>query len=112
MMLIGWHADTEDSANFFEFLTFCPNADTGAGQYNAGYYCNPEVDALVTKANVETDREKRAAMLQDAEKQLYDDAAFIPLHWQDLAWASKKNVKLEPILNVMNFPYLGDLVVE
>jgi peptide/nickel transport system substrate-binding protein len=43
---------------------------------------------------------------------LYDDAAFIPLHWQDLAWASKKNVKLEPILNVMNFPYLGDLVVE
>ncbi|AFP29399.1 MULTISPECIES: ABC transporter substrate-binding protein [Marinobacter] len=112
MMLIGWHADTEDSANFFEFLTFCPNADTGAGQYNAGNYCNPEIDALVAKANVETDREKRAAMLQDVEKQLYDDAAFIPLHWQDLAWASKKNVKLEPILNVMNFPYLGDLVVE
>lgn len=112
MMLIGWHADTEDSANFYEFLTFCPEADSGAGQYNAGNYCNPEIDALVEKASVETDMDKRADILQDVEKRLYDDAAFVPLHWQDLAWASKKNVKIEPILNVMNFPYLGDLVVE
>lgn len=112
IMMIGWHADTEDSANFYEFLTFCPNTDTGDGQYNAGNYCNPEIDAIVRKANVETDLDKRAAMLQDVEKRLYDDAAFVPLHWQDLAWASKSNVKIEPILNVMNFPYLGDLVVE
>jgi peptide/nickel transport system substrate-binding protein len=112
IMMIGWHADTEDSANFYEFLTFCPDAESGSGQYNAGNYCNPEIDALVRKANVETDLDKRAAMLQDVEKRLYDDAAFVPLHWQDLAWASKQNVKIEPILNVMNFPYLGDLVVE
>ncbi|HAC27059.1 MAG TPA: nickel/dipeptide/oligopeptide ABC transporter substrate-binding protein, partial [Marinobacter hydrocarbonoclasticus] len=68
MMMIGWHADTEDSANFYEFLTFCPDADTGAGQYNAGNYCNPEIDALVQKANVETDLDKRAAMLQEVEQ--------------------------------------------
>ncbi|MGP4845773.1 ABC transporter substrate-binding protein [Marinobacter sp. 1Y8] len=112
IMMIGWHADTEDSANFYEFLTMCPNADSGAGQYNAGNYCNPELDALVEKANVETDLDKRAEMLQQVEQALYDDAAFVPLHWQDLAWASKKSVKIEPILNVMNFPYLGDLVIE
>lgn len=112
MMLIGWHSDTEDSANFYEFLTFCTEADSGAGQYNAGNYCNPELDALVEKASVETDLDKRAAMLQEVEQRLYDDAAFVPLHWQDLAWASKKNVKIEPVLNVMNFPYLGDLVIE
>ncbi|WP_166269566.1 ABC transporter substrate-binding protein [Marinobacter caseinilyticus] len=112
MMMIGWHADTEDSANFYEFLTMCPNSETGTGQYNAGNYCNPETDAMVDQANVETDLDKRAALLQDVEKRLYDDAAFVPLHWQDLAWASKGSVKIEPILNVMNFPYLGDLVVE
>ncbi|MED5468396.1 MAG: ABC transporter substrate-binding protein, partial [Pseudomonadota bacterium] len=112
MMLIGWHADTEDSANFYEFLTFCPDADSGDGQYNAGNYCNPEIDALVEKANVETDLDKRAAMLQEVEQRLYDDAAFVPLHWQDLAWASRKGVNIEPVLNVMNFPYLGDLVIE
>ncbi|EMP54079.1 peptide ABC transporter periplasmic peptide-binding protein [Marinobacter santoriniensis NKSG1] len=112
IMMIGWHADTEDSANFYEFLTMCPNKETGAGQYNAGNYCNPEIDAMVEKANVETDLDKRAALLQEVEKRLYDDAAFIPLHWQDLAWAAKKDVHIEPVLNVMNFPYLGDLVVK
>ncbi|MBZ2170274.1 MULTISPECIES: ABC transporter substrate-binding protein [Marinobacter] len=112
MMMIGWHADTEDSANFYEFLTFCPDSETGAGQYNAGNYCNPELDKLVEMANVETDLDKRAEMLQTVEQRLYEDAAFIPLHWQDLAWAAKKNVKIEPVLNVMNFPYLGDLVIE
>jgi len=55
---------------------------------------------------------KRATLLQEVEKRLYEDAAFIPLHWQDLAWAAKKNVNIEPVLNVMNFPYLGDLVIE
>ncbi|GAA3907969.1 ABC transporter substrate-binding protein [Halomonas cibimaris] len=111
MMLIGWHADTEDSANFHEYLTACPDADTGAGQYNAGNYCNPELDKLVKEANQEIDLEKRAAMLQQVEQTLYDDAAFVPLHWQDLAWASAPSAQIEPVLNVMNFPYLGDLVV-
>ncbi|WP_017430140.1 ABC transporter substrate-binding protein [Vreelandella jeotgali] len=111
MMLIGWHADTEDSANFHEYLTACPDADTGAGQYNAGNYCNPELDKLVADANEEIDLEKRAEMLQQVEQTLYDEAAFVPLHWQDLAWASAQNAEIEPVLNVMNFPYLGDLVV-
>ncbi|SHK04488.1 peptide/nickel transport system substrate-binding protein [Halomonas caseinilytica] len=112
MMMIGWHADTEDSANFHEYLTACPDADSGAGQYNAGNYCNPEVDKLVSEANLELDQAKRAEMLQQMEQTLYDEAAFIPLHWQNLAWAADTNVDLEPIVNVMNFPYLGDLVVE
>ncbi|RTR05076.1 ABC transporter substrate-binding protein [Halomonas nitroreducens] len=112
MMMIGWHADTEDSANFHEYLTQCPDADTGAGQYNAGNYCNPELDQLIAEANLEVDLEKRAEMLQQVEQQLHDDAAFIPLHWQDLAWASADHVDIEPVLNVMNFPYLGDLVIE
>ncbi|MBB3140930.1 ABC transporter substrate-binding protein [Halomonas organivorans] len=112
MMMIGWHADTEDSANFHEYLTACPDADTGAGQYNAGNYCNPELDKLVAEANLEVDRDKRAEMLQQVEQTLYDEAAFIPLHWQDLAWASADNVDIAPVLNVMNFPYLGDLVIE
>lgn len=112
MMMIGWHADTEDSANFHEYLTACQDADSGAGQYNAGSYCNPELDALVAEANLEVDLEKRAEMLKQVEQTLYDEAAFVPLHWQDLAWASAQNVNIEPVLNVMNFPYLGDLVID
>lgn len=112
IMMIGWHADTEDSNNFFEFLTQCPNKDTGAGQYNSGNYCNPAIDKLVLQANSETDVQTRAEIMQTIEQMLYDDAAFVPLHWQNLAWAVNKNVDIAPVLNVMNFPYLGDLVIK
>ena len=111
IMMIGWHSDTEDSANFNEFLTMTPNTDTGRGQYNSGNYSNPEVDKLTEASLTETDTAVRAQELQKVEKILYDEAAFVPLHWQDLAWAARKGVDIEPILNVMNFPYLGDLVI-
>lgn len=112
IMMIGWHSDTEDSANFNEFLTMTPDADTGRGQYNSGNYSNEQVDQLTLASLTETDPAKRAEMLQQVEKILYDEAAFVPLHWQDLAWAARKGVNVEPVLNVMNFPYLGDLVID
>lgn len=112
IMMIGWHADTEDSSNFTEFLTMCPNTETGYGQYNSGNYCNKDIDAMVLSSQGETDLAKRKQVLQHIEKTLYDDAAFVPLHWQDLAWAARKGVHAEAILNVMDFPYLGDLVMD
>lgn len=111
IQMIGWHSDTEDSNNFFEFLAACPNEKTGMGQYNSGQYCNEEVDKMIAKANMTTDTDKRNKIMQDIEQILYDEAAMVPLHWQDLAWAVKPGVDAEPILNVMDFPYLGDLVV-
>lgn len=111
MMMIGWHSDTEDSANFSEFLTMTRNEETGKGQYNCGYYSNSEVDRLVTASNIETDPTKRAELLQKVETTLYNDAAFVPLHWQNLAWGAASNVDIKPIVNAMNFPYFGDLVV-
>ncbi|ELV8717983.1 ABC transporter substrate-binding protein [Vibrio vulnificus] len=112
MLMIGWHSDTEDSANFTEFLTMTRNEETGRGQYNCGYYSNPEVDQLVEAANVETDPTKRAAMLQKVETTLYNEAAFVPLHWQNLAWGAKSTLDIKPIVNAMDFPYFGDLVVK
>jgi peptide/nickel transport system substrate-binding protein len=112
IQMIGWHSDTEDTGNFFEFLLMCPNKETGYGQYNSGNYCNQEVDALTLKVQAETDEAKRTAMLQKMEKIAYDEAAFVPLHWQDLSWAGKNNLGIESIVNVMNFPYFGDLVIK
>jgi len=111
IMMIGWHSDTEDSANFNEFLTMTPNPDTGRGQYNSGNYSNSMVDDLTLASLTETDDAARADMLQKVEQILHDEAAYVPLHWQDLAWAARKGVGAEAVLNVMNFPYLGDLVI-
>ena len=69
------------------------------------------VDELTVASLTETDEAKRAEMLQKVEQILHDEAAYVPLHWQDLAWAAGSNVDIEPVLNVMNFPYLGDLVI-
>ena len=112
MMMIGWHADTEDSNNFFEFLSACADEDTGWGQYNSGKYCNPKADAMTKQANTETDPKVRASIMQGIEKMLYEDAAFVPLHWQNQAWAARKGVEAEKVVNVMNFPYFGDLVIQ
>ncbi len=112
IMMIGWHSDTEDSANFYEFLAMTPNKDTGRGQYNSGNYSNAKVDEMTERSLVMNDGPERAKMLQDIEKILHDEAAFVPLHWQDLSWAAKKGVDIESVVNVMNFPYLGDLVIK
>jgi peptide/nickel transport system substrate-binding protein len=112
MLMIGWHSDTEDSANFSEFLTMTKNKESGKGAYNCGGYSNPAVDNLVENANAETDPVKRKVMLQEVEQILYKDAAFVPLHWQNLAWGAKSNLDINPIVNALNFPYFGDLVVK
>ncbi|MGF1725913.1 ABC transporter substrate-binding protein [Photobacterium nomapromontoriensis] len=112
MMMIGWHSDTEDSANLTEFLTMTRNTDTGRGQYNCGYYSNAEVDKLIELSNKETDPAKRSQMLKDVEGILYRDAAFVPLHWQSEAWGAKSNVHAAEIVNPMVMPYFGDLIVD
>ncbi|MFP4167581.1 MAG: ABC transporter substrate-binding protein [Desulfonatronovibrionaceae bacterium] len=111
IQMIGWHPDTEDSANYFEFLLMCRDKETGYGQYNSGNYCNKELDELILQSQSETDKAKRKELLQKAARLVYDDAAYVPLHWQHLSWAGKDNMNIEDIVNKQNFPYFGDLVI-
>ncbi|MCP3899817.1 MAG: ABC transporter substrate-binding protein, partial [Desulfobacteraceae bacterium] len=67
---------------------------------------------LVLGAQSETDLNKRAVMLKEIEQILYDEAAFLPFHWQNHSYAAKNNYKIKPIVNALNFPYFGDLVIE
>ncbi len=112
MQMIGWHPDTEDSANYFEFLLMCKDKETGFGQYNSGNYCNQKLDKLIKASQSETDPAKRKELLQKAARFVYKDAAYVPLHWQHLSWAGKDKLKIKPIVNKQNFPYFGDLVIK
>jgi peptide/nickel transport system substrate-binding protein len=112
IMMIGWQSDTQDSANFYEFLVMTPDPETGYGQYNAGNYSNQEVDRLTLQTQTMTDAEARAEVLRKIERILYDDPALLALQWQHLSWAARRNVKIEPVVNVIDMPYLGDLVIE
>ncbi|XSG82854.1 MAG: ABC transporter substrate-binding protein [Methyloligella sp. ZOD6] len=112
ILMIGWQSDTQDSANLYEFLAMTPNPKTGYGQYNAGNYSNPEIDKLTLESQTMLDRTARTELLQRIERILYDDAAMVPLQWQHLSWAARKNVLIGPVVNGLDMPYLGDLVIE
>ena len=112
IMMLGWQSDTEDSTNFYEYLAMTPDKSAGFGAYNSGNYSSEYVDSTTTIANRETDPAKRARMLQDIEARIFQDAGFVPLHWQNLAWAVKKGVNIDQIVNALNLPYLGDLVID
>ena len=65
---------------------------------------------LTKSAQTETNLEKRTMILQAIEKTLYDEAAFVPFHWQNHSYAGKNKVGIKHIVNTLNFPYFGDLV--
>ena len=52
------------------------------------------IDELAQKAGVELDETKRRAMLTESLKIARDEAYFIPLHQQPVAWAMKANVEV------------------
>lgn len=112
VMMLGWQSDTLDSNNIFEFTVACRDLGSGLGAYNASGYCNPVVDNMVKQANQTLNIEKRQALMRAVEEQLAADIPVIPLHWQSMVWASRAGMNLGDIINLQNYPYLGDLVVQ
>ncbi len=112
MQMIGWRGETLDSGGFAELLAMCPQKKTDDGLFNSGNYCNAKVDALVRQARSTIEPAVRSRILKKVERLLYADAAFVPLHWQNYAYAARKGIDLAPVLNLMNIPYLSDLVVD
>ena len=91
--LLGWTPSTYDAHNAMNALMACPD-DKGAGQFNLGSYCNPEVDKLTRAVQSETDKAKRAAMIKQAFDIHTNDVGHLPLHQQSLAWGVSKKVKV------------------
>jgi len=91
--LLGWTPSTYDSHNPLNALMACPD-DTGAGSVNYGSYCNPRVTELTKLIQVETDPNKRNAMIREAFTVHAEEVGHLPLHQQALAWGVAKKVKL------------------
>jgi oligopeptide transport system substrate-binding protein len=72
----GWVADYRDAK---DFLFLCQSTSQ---DLNDGAYSNPRYDVLMTQSDAESDPRKRAALLQEAEQLVLDDAAVIPVYNQ------------------------------
>jgi oligopeptide transport system substrate-binding protein len=64
----GWCADYPDPENFADVLFH-----SGSRQ-NTGAYSNPALDALLERARIEQDVNKRIALYQQAERIIVEDA--------------------------------------
>ncbi|APV50892.1 hypothetical protein BWI17_15065 [Betaproteobacteria bacterium GR16-43] len=91
---LGWTPST-DAEGVLVPIVHTPNAP-GNGEYNAGNYSNPKVDALVDKARVELDPAKRLAMLVEAMALVDEDVGFIPVHYRKIYWAARDKVRVKP----------------
>ena len=70
----GWIGDYNDANTFLELLK------GGVGSMNPAGYNSSEYDALMRKAETETDLEVRAKLMQKAEGILLKDMPIIPIY--------------------------------
>jgi len=93
--LVGWGSNPEGS-HPLRNLSATWSRERGWGASNRGRYSNPELDAMIEKALVELDDEKREKILQDAQRLAMEDVAIIPLHWQTNIWAMRRGLVHTP----------------
>ena len=78
----GWIGDYNDAYTFSQLM------HSKNGQNDPGY-ASPAYDALLDRAAAEPDAEKRARLLEAAERQLLEDLPVLPLYF----YVSKRLVK-------------------
>ena len=94
MYMLGWTPSSTDAHNVLLNLASCRDAKTAAGQFNLGGYCNPKVDELQRQIGVETDQDKRNAMIKEAFEIVRNDYGYLPLHQQPISWGVKDDIKV------------------
>jgi peptide/nickel transport system substrate-binding protein len=91
--LLGWTPNTYDAHNVLYNLAGS-RGDGRRGVFNNGGYSNPKLDELIDRIAIETDQEKRNALIAEGLQIVKDDIAYIPLHQQTLVWAAKQTIDL------------------
>ena len=95
MFDMGWIADYPHPQDFLDIL-FHSGVD-----YNYGEYSNPEVDALIERANKELNEKLSFSLYQQAEQKLVDDAACLPL------WFGRNYILVKPYVKGYNLNPMG-----
>jgi peptide/nickel transport system substrate-binding protein len=88
--LLGWGSLAADLA--LRSLALTPNADKGHGTWNWAGYANPALDKLVERSLATVDPEKREAAARAASALAAREVAFIPLHYQIVTWAMRRQL--------------------
>jgi len=93
MYMLGWGVPTFDSHYVYSYLF------ESSGSWNKVNFSNARVDELVASMGVETDLDKRNAMIAEAWDITQADVTYLPLHHQVVNQASKSNVDVPIRMN-------------
>jgi dipeptide transport system substrate-binding protein len=95
----GWAGDNGDPDNFLTPNLSCDAARSGE---NAARWCNPDFDALLSKARVETEPSTRAQLYEKAQEIFSQQQPWISLAYPKLFTVLRKNVEgyhISPLTN-------------
>jgi peptide/nickel transport system substrate-binding protein len=88
MAEMAWMTNDPDTLPFLALRT---DAWPEAGGFNSGYYSNPEVDALLEAARVETDQDERARLYKEMQVIVQEDAPWVFVaNWKQNAVTSDR----------------------
>ncbi|WP_115718313.1 ABC transporter substrate-binding protein SapA [Gallaecimonas mangrovi] len=89
-VLIGWSADNTDPDNFFSPTLTCAALASGNNRAN---WCDPDFDAILAKALLTTDRDKRKAYYIKAQQYLHDAMPVVPIAHGLRFLATRSNIE-------------------
>jgi peptide/nickel transport system substrate-binding protein len=87
--MLGWGVGTLDSIYVFSYLV--RGADKG---WNGTGFNDPQVNETIKMIEVETDFNKRDAMIQSVWDRVQNDILYIPLHHQVIVWAMNAKIDM------------------
>lgn len=88
MAEMAWMTNDPDTLPFLALRT---EAWPENGGFNSGYYSNPEVDALLDAARVETDQDERARLYKEMQVIVQEDAPWVFVaNWKQNAVTSDR----------------------
>lgn len=91
--LLGW-ASLPPMDGYSPLQALLATNDGNYGGSNPNGLSNPKVDELAKAASVELDEAKRVDLLKQAFRITHDEALYVPLHQQPVAWAMSNNVDI------------------
>ena len=101
--LLGWGSLAADLA--LRSLAGTTDAARGYGAWNWGGYSNPRLDQLIGRSLGTVDPAKREALAREAAALAAAEVAFIPLHYQIVTWAMKKDLSYAARVDEFTFAH-------
>lgn len=95
IFLSAWGVNTGETSNPLKAICATYDRNAGMGASNAGRYSNAELDRLLQQALRTMNDARRNAMLAEASRIAFEDAAIIPLHHEVSVWAARRGITYE-----------------